>query len=124
VGEKLAVLAREYRPIKLRLDSLGVFPKPAEPKIIYIKTEEFDGEIFDSMAFALGRELEKLGIDIKHRPWRPHITIGRVKYLSSQLDIDSIAPSPLRFEIKSIELMESDLSGEYPEYKIIESYKL
>ncbi|MBI4812609.1 hypothetical protein HY798_04220 [Candidatus Falkowbacteria bacterium] len=68
----------------------------------------------------MGQELITLGIALDDRPWTPHITLGRAKE-SIMYKVESIKleVKNKKITINSFELMESRLSREGTEYKII-----
>ena len=73
----------------------------------------------------LGLELIKLGIDIDDRPWRSHITLGRVRIPGRDLRLPKdLKILPLDFEVLSFELMESELTSQGAKYKEVASFKL
>lgn len=124
VDKYLQNLIKQYPTSKLKLDGIGVFPNLKNPRVIYIQAPEADRIILPDLSKKLNIFLESLAIDINRRPWRSHITLGRVKKDGVKLKIDDVKINPLEFKLKSIELMESELTANGPNYKIIKSYQL
>lgn len=105
-------------------------PKITPPRMIWAEGEK--SEEFDSLCDKLGKALvglPKIRFRPENRESIPHITLARIK----EWEWRRIEPDErpeigedinLSFEVKSIELMESQLKRGGPEYTIIESYPL
>jgi len=93
------------------------------PRVIFLSSREREGEGLPSLQKNLGQELEKIGLDIDHRAWHPHLTLARIKG-PCQFKTENIQLPKLEIPIKSIELMESQLRPQGAEYEILESYSL
>lgn len=105
-------------------------PKITPPRMIWAKGEK--SAEFDSLCDKLGKALVSLP-KIRFRPENresiPHITLARIKEwewrrIESEERPEIAEDIDLSFEVKSIELMESRLKRDGPEYTILESYKL
>jgi 2'-5' RNA ligase len=59
------------------LMSLGAFPSPARPRVLYVGVDEEGGLI--GLQGQIVAVLETLGFPREDRPFRPHLTIGRVR---------------------------------------------
>jgi 2'-5' RNA ligase len=109
-------VAREIQdqpPITLRPAGLGAFPSRRKPRVIWIGME---GEVqrLNGIQARLENALEPLGFDREKRPFRPHLTIGRVKDRRRlQSLIDAMAelkiPEFDSFDVTEIILYKSDL---------------
>lgn len=66
------------RPLDLTIGGIGVFPDPHRPRIIWLG---MGGETERLVTFQQGmeRELEKIGFPGEERPFRPHLTLARIK---------------------------------------------
>jgi 2'-5' RNA ligase len=56
---------------------LGAFPSPRRARVIWLGVEPVD-EMFD-LHEGIEKELEALGFARERRPFRPHLTIGRIR---------------------------------------------
>ncbi len=69
--------AREAAPFSVQVAGLGVFPKPSSPKVFWV------GVSSDPALLALQQNLSMrmaaLGFSMEARPYRPHLTLGRIK---------------------------------------------
>ena len=106
---------RNYEPFKIVLSGIGLFPDERRPKYIVINIEK--NEILDKIARDLGEE----------KKFRPHITLIRIKkeidekYLKQ---LNRIEFKPIEFEVKKIDLMNSQLDKNGSIYTIEKEYKL
>jgi 2'-5' RNA ligase len=72
-------------PFRFETTGLGAFPSPRRPRVIWLGVEP-DEPLFD-LAEAVERELSELGFPRERRPFRPHITIGRIRDPGASGDI-------------------------------------
>jgi 2'-5' RNA ligase len=117
-------MAKDYKKTKLALDGFGFFSNAAQPRVLWLGTEEVGNRAIEDLQKNLGKELLKLGLEIDTRDWHPHITLGRI---SGQIDttiLDSIKVPSVEWVVRSIELIQSDLKPEGVEYRILYSAKL
>lgn len=109
--------------LRLTLNSLDAFPNPFEPRVIVVKAKDEGGRLSEIQK-RLGGELIKIGFQIDPRPFRRHITLGRVKNQGGQVKGLDLAVAPVAWEIKSVELMESRLMPERPDYQEVLSIEI
>ena len=123
VKDILKKLAKIYQQTELISGKIDAFPNLNRPRVIFLTGEERGGENLITLQKNLGQELEKIDIEVDHRPWHPHLTIARIKG-PTQFKTEDLKVPQLFIPIKSIELMESKLSPYGAEYKILESFTL
>ncbi|MDP2840106.1 MAG: RNA 2',3'-cyclic phosphodiesterase, partial [Syntrophales bacterium] len=65
-------------PFELAIGGAGVFPDPIRPRVVWLG---MNGEVARLVAFQqrLERALGETGFPPEERPFRPHLTLGRVK---------------------------------------------
>ncbi len=73
-------VANEFLPFTVSLARIGAFPNSRKPSIIWVGIEEGSGEIVQ-IANRIESSMEKLGFAKEKRPFRPHLTIGRIREL-------------------------------------------
>lgn len=88
-----------------------------------VKIKENLAKVGESLAKNLGFTLLNLGMEIDSRPWRSHVTLGRVKDEEGVCDLD-IDVALQEFEVKNFELMESQPDQDGSVYKTLASYPL
>ena len=113
LSEALARVVAGLRPFTLRLREAGVFPTPARPSVLWLGLADPSGELARLHA-RLEDECAALGFPREQRPFRPHVTLARVRFASREarrlarqhleLDFD-----PVSFEVSEIVLMSSQL---------------
>ncbi len=66
------------RPFSLAIGGAGVFPDPHRPRVLWLG---MNGDVERLLAFQKGLEqtLHGIGIPREERPFRPHLTLGRIK---------------------------------------------
>lgn len=108
-------------------------PKKLPPRMIWAEGEKSKelGKLQKDLENSLlsSEALAKEDLTIEARPYAPHITLGRIK----AWEFRKIEPEErsevneeinLNFEVNSIEVMESELKREGPNYAILESCPL
>ncbi len=73
----LEAAAARVTPFAFDTTSMGAFPSPARPRVVWLGVEPVDG-LFD-LQEAVERELTPLGFPRERRRFHPHITLGRVR---------------------------------------------
>ncbi|UCE84903.1 MAG: RNA 2',3'-cyclic phosphodiesterase [Deltaproteobacteria bacterium] len=127
-SERLAELARAVAaelhgvlPFTLRLDALHAFPAPRRPRVVALGLAPF--ESIAELAAAVERGVVAAGFEAEARPFRAHLTLGRVRGRYA-LPSDAPAPAPCPFEVGEIALLASDLSPSGPTYTRLERLPL
>jgi 2'-5' RNA ligase len=123
----LAEVARRHGPFVLRLEGTGVFPGPGNPRVLWIGVSAEPGlaELRDE----LERALEGVGFSPEARPFRPHLTLGRVKG-RDRLDRALAGLDERRQDdfgamtVRKVALFESRLRPEGAEYRIVHEAEL
>lgn len=65
-------------PFALALGRLGCFPNLSSPRVIWVGIEEPTGTLV-RLQLAVEREMSRLGFRPEGRPYRPHLTLARVR---------------------------------------------
>ena len=116
---------RGIKPFKVKINKILYEPpsplRDAENFVFSPRLIWFQGEN--------NPEMEKLSLNLRTKRFVPHITICRIKnWLWKRIEPeerpDIEQELDIEFEVKSIEVMESRLKREGPEYNIIESVNL
>lgn len=123
VEKTLQKVCSKYKPFVMKINNLDGFPNFKNPRIIFINCKEADGENAKSIQKAIGVELERAGFNVQFRSWHEHITLARVK-TKCQPNIPRVEISDNKFEVKSIELMESKLTPTGARYSVVKSFGL
>ncbi len=129
VLDKLACHAAATTPsVFLTLEGLGTFPDRLRPRVVWVgvtgKLEPLIG-----LHQALRRGLADLGFWVDRRPFRPHVTLGRIKRSRRLGTLDEhITANENKvigsFEMQRFVLFQSRLSRDGPRYDVAASYRL
>ncbi len=128
VQSALDELAAGYAAFDLSVAGVGVFPTPRRPRVIWVGVE--DGrEQLEALASGVEQGLVRTGFEKEQKPFRSHITIGRVKeskpiegLVEGLQDIDAQELGSQR--VDSVVLMESVLQSGGPIYTPLSVHKL
>jgi len=78
IKEILTKISRENTEFTVELSDIGAFPKKEHPRVIWIAIEKNQDKVIKIVA-DLEERLMELGIAKEDRPFRAHLTLGRVK---------------------------------------------
>ncbi len=91
-----------HSSLTLRLAGLGVFPNAREPRVLWAGVEG-DLEPLAQLQVLVDEALGNLGFPRERRPFRPHLTLGRVR--------DQVSPKERREVGRTIE--QASLAGSH-----------
>jgi len=124
INQTLEPIIARYSILNFQLsDSINAFPDLNNPKVIFLEMKELNDGRTIKLQKEIGESLEKSNFEIDTRPFRLHLTLGRVKFTTS-LQIPDLQFPISNFQIQSIDLMESNLTPQGPIYNIIKSFSL
>jgi RNA 2',3'-cyclic 3'-phosphodiesterase len=125
LGELVACVGRETArcvPFTLQLGGLHAFPNPRRARIVVLDVEPADPareDALEALAAAVERGTVAAGFRPEPRPFRGHVTLGRVRPGRRAPPLDgSCAPEP--FRVERIVLFRSDLGGDGARYTPLE----
>jgi len=129
-GVSLALdeIASAAEPLLLRFEGVGAFPSPRSPGVIWVGIES--GPRLRLLHDALDRRMAEFGVARETRPFRPHVTLGRVDRESGPGEFREFEKQArslrldTEIEISRIDLVESRLRANGPEYHLIHSARL
>ncbi|MBN1871192.1 MAG: RNA 2',3'-cyclic phosphodiesterase [Candidatus Omnitrophica bacterium] len=115
----LSETAKEFKQYKIRLSSLGAFPNPARPRVIWVGVGDGSKECVDMAGF-IEERASNLGIEKESRTFHPHLTLARVKFLKDKDSVRNafakIKITPKEMYVKKITLFQSELIKEGARY--------
>ena len=128
VTEMMAVSAGNFGPISIFARSMGVFPGLRRPNVLWLG---IDGALDRLVTFqqALDTNLASIGLPPEKRPFRGHLTIGRVK---GKINTERLKDclrfyydfQARRFALEKIKLYQSELKPTGAEYTCLKSVSL
>lgn len=112
-------------PLRLGISGLGAFPDPARPRVVWAGLDG-DVEALGLLAGRVTRALEEVGFPREERPFRAHVTLGRVKHaraapaLRAELSAQGAAAPPA--VVSTFSLVESTLTPDGPDYEELDRF--
>ena len=126
----LAGAARLQRPFELEVAAPGAFPNQRRPRVLWLG---LGGELaaLGRLAEAVEQRSAALGFPPEERPFRPHITVARVRPEQQETITDPAARlaelaslPPIPFRVDHFALFRSQLRREGPIYTVIQRFEL
>ncbi|MEW6335153.1 MAG: RNA 2',3'-cyclic phosphodiesterase [Thermodesulfobacteriota bacterium] len=86
VGTAVGKAADQERPFSLAAGGLGLFPDPRRPRVLWLG---LGGDVERLLAFQRRTEqaLVQIGFPREERPFRPHLTLGRIRTARGLADL-------------------------------------
>ena len=117
----------KFQAIESQFSSLGGFPNLRKPKVIWTDLEN-NRDIIINLAQAIEDACIDIGFEKNNKPFKPHLTLGRVKSyddlskLTEYLESYNFESIPISFN--SVKLIQSTLTQEGPIYRTLDEIKL
>ena len=124
----LAGVAGRHRELLMTLSGIGAFPNFRRARVVWIGVEQ-DPRL-ELLHHDVEVACEALGFEVEGRPFRPHLTLARVKEPLSEERVRGLSRLAKRidyrtdFFVRSVDLMRSDLSADGPAYTTLVSAAL
>lgn len=127
--EALAAAASGHPAFELALADLGCFPNVRRPRVVWVGLSG-DLEALHALRDAVEAHIAPLGYPTEDRPFRPHLTLGRVRREASVSQAAALGaevariqqPTARAWQVTSVSLMRSELKpngAQYTELKRI-----
>lgn len=104
--------------VHLRLGPLGFFPNRARPQVLWVAVED-DSESLVGLQLRVEAAVNALGFAVETRPYRPHLTLGRIKRGVRPPDDWACTPRSLEFAVRAVELVQSRLGPDGARYRVL-----
>ncbi len=100
-------------PFRLDVGGIGTFPGPKNARVAWIGLSG-DMQTLKRLQAAVEDAMARLGLERDERPFTPHLTVGRIKYIRSRdrwlKTLEEIRDIKLPgFDVTSVSLMKSEL---------------
>lgn len=116
----LEELAARQRAPRLVLGEPGFFGPPSSPRVLWVGVR---GELdkVKTLVHQMERALKALGFPAADHAFKAHLSLGRVKRCREDLAVAHLRhpPLPLEARLERMELVESHLRPEGPEYHVL-----
>jgi len=126
ISESVACSVSGFGKFKVKVSGAGAFPGNERPKVIWAGISEGKTEL-ERLAFNIESGLEKLGYKKEERPFSAHLTLGRVRsFKNIAVLLEKLAAlenaGAGSFIVESVDLMQSLLRAEGPEYIVLRKF--
>ncbi len=121
VEKGLEAAAGDTRRFNLAVGEFGTFPAVKPPRVLWVGCETLP--VLELLTDGVEREMAAIGFPVEGRPFRPHVTIGRVKRDARPAQLEGLRDQLESLEffeepnIESIDLMRSHLGPTGPRYE-------
>lgn len=128
ISSVLRERCRSFHPISSYLCGIGAFPDMRHPQIVWAALDDPDKEI-QTMVGVLEGDLEKFKIAKESRPFKPHLTLGRVRSSARLKDLwealqQITIADKTQERLERIILYKSTLTPQGPIYEVLEEFEL
>ncbi len=121
VQEGLAAAVGDTQAFHLAVGEFGTFPPVKQPRVLWVGCETLP--VLELLVDGVERELADVGFPVEGRPFRPHVTIGRVRRDAQPAQLEGLHDQLASLEffeepnIESVDLMRSHLRPKGPRYE-------
>ena len=81
ISEIIKQISLDYPPIELIFRGAGVFKNLRDPRVIWIGTET--NTVLQNLKIQIDNELSGFGFKSENREFKPHLTLGRIKWIKN-----------------------------------------
>jgi 2'-5' RNA ligase len=134
ISDEQAALLRErlresyagFEVFQLTLRGLGAFPNLRSPSVIWAGVSPLEGPLQNVQEIA-ELNAQRVGMPSERRPFKPHLTIGRVRQEkvdpslgSKMFELREISTGS--FSVRNVSLWKSELTPQGPNYTLLEEF--
>ncbi len=94
IVDTLKPVLMDCQPVQLELSGVGVFPNWRRPRVLWVGISK-GGESLVTLAKTVEASLHPLGFRRDRKPFRPHLTLGRIR---RPMDLTSIQKRVVQYE--------------------------
>ncbi|MFI5229860.1 MAG: RNA 2',3'-cyclic phosphodiesterase [Gemmatimonadales bacterium] len=111
----LAGVAGRHRELVMSLGGVGAFPNFRRARVVWLGVSQEPR--LELLHHDVETSCERLGFEIEARPFRPHVTLARVKHAPGEERLRALARAAKQtdyrtdFIVRSIDLMQSTPAG-------------
>ena len=119
--ETIGRIGQRHWPVSMRLRGVGAFPSLRRPRVVWIGIEP--NPKLELLQHDVEEGCATLGVEVDGRPFRPHLTIGRIRGTEGHESLRELArlAREIRFRgdsvVTAIDVMQSTLTSDGPRYE-------
>ncbi len=127
VARAVSESATGYPALSLAVKGIGVFPGIKKPRVLWLGISK-QLDLLTALQKTLDEKLEAMGFPKEKRPFRGHLTLGRIKSIIDPKTLHDVLKEFIQFESEpffadKIILYKSDLKPKGAVYtKLVETY--
>lgn len=124
----VAAVAGRHREFVMALGGVGAFPNFRRARVVWLGIEQ--EARLELLHHDVELACESLGFELEGRPFRPHLTLARVKHPLPEARMRALSRAGKQtdfrtdFVVRSVDLMSSELSQSGPTYRTVVSAAL
>jgi 2'-5' RNA ligase len=124
----VARVAGRHRELVMALGGIGAFPNFRRARVVWMGIAQ--EARLELLHHDVEVEYEKMGIEVEGRPFRPHLTLARVKQSLTDDEVKTLSRAAREtdyrtdFIVRSVDLMRSDQTAAGPAYTTLVSAAL
>ncbi|MEN8118356.1 MAG: RNA 2',3'-cyclic phosphodiesterase [Bacteroidota bacterium] len=127
LSEKLESVALRFNSFGFDIVGTGFFKNKGQPQVLFVNSNGF--EKIQPLVNEIEEVITSLGFEKEFRPFKPHMTIGRIKFLKDKRRFYNIVDEVKDIELQKVSvgefvLYQSILRAEGPVYKPLNTFKL
>lgn len=129
IGESLRAACASHAPFEMQTRGLGVFPHLGRPRVLWAGLEQAEPLIDLQQAIIV--PIERCGVRIQRRSFKPHLTLARIRSLLPRQSLSllrHIMGDASRefgtFPVEEVRLYRSELHPAGARYTVLASAKL
>jgi 2'-5' RNA ligase len=127
INEELNQVSKQFSSFSFELEGLGFFKNKGMPRVLFANIKQ--GKELQLLASEIDKRLEKLGFELETRPFKPHLTLARIKFLKNKKAFYQAVEKYRETFFQAVPVNElifyrSILKPEGPEYKELSILKL
>lgn len=127
IASVLSRISSAFSAFELSIEGAGAFPNLQRPRIVWAGIREGSNELV-RLAEEIDRGMHDLGFQCEERPFKPHITLGRVRSPQRLRETMEAVKNQTgvfgTFRAESIILMQSDLKPTGAEYTPLHQFQI
>jgi 2'-5' RNA ligase len=117
-------VSQETSPFELIFGEGGVFPPRGEPRVLWVGLKD-GGVPLSNLASAIENVCGECGVPKEDRPFKAHLTIGRVKSLPARFDGELLKKGiEGKMRVEGFAVVESKLRPQGSSYETLRVYEL
>lgn len=126
ISKAVKTAIKGVKPFTLELSTIGAFPGPTRPRVIWIGIGGQSESLID-LQMNLDRKFEEIGFPPEDRAFKPHLTLGRLKAPGSAVGFSRVLEEGKHYQAGSfrcsgLALFRSDLRPDGAIYTKLEEY--